>query len=235
MQAKKAKRASRRRSNRAGGIITAGVQTGEQVNWVNRTPLMRTFPDRMITTLEYFEAVSFGIGGVGIASQRYVATSPFKPSFVSSVQPRGYADFAALYASYRVSRSRIRLEVTPSNPEAIPVNIVIYPSNLDQGSSPSSGTLLGWFTQPYAVKHLCGAFGSQPAELRHMMTTAKIYGSEMVNTDDNFAAITSTSPVNNWFWNVCLYTLPIPDETAVYAVSVYIEFDVQFYDRKSNS
>lgn len=193
---------------------------------------MRTFPDRMITTLQFFESSPINTGGIGFASTRYVATGPLKPSFVSPLPATGFTEFAAVYATYRVLRSRIVLQVTPQNPQALPVNVVIFPGNADPTASVPGATIVSWFTQPYSIKGLCGGFGAPPLTLKHSMTTAKMYGSEAVNTDDNFGALTTLLPVNNWFWGIGLYTLNVPDELALYAVSVYIEHDVQFYDRR---
>jgi len=208
----------------------AGAQTGEQSNWVNTSTKMRSFPDRMITTLTFFEAPAPALTGISHWGIRYRATSPFDPSFAGSGQAKGFAEFASIYASYRVLRSTIRVYRVAKTTDSGTLLIAV-PLNADPGSLPTSATVISWPQLPYAQIRVGGSGGAPASEIKMTMTTAKMFGSEMVNTDDNFAALTSTDPVNNFFWGIGLYgnLIYATDGGLMY---VFIDYDVQFYDRK---
>jgi hypothetical protein len=225
VQSRKVKKRNQRNSP-----VQAGAQLGEQANWVSMNTRMKSFPDRMITTLQYFEAPSPGLNGISSWGVRFRATSPFDPSFAGSLQAKGFAEFASIYASYRVLKSKIKVIYAPIlNTDS--VSVTVLPLNADPGALPSAATIIGWPTNPYSLTKVAGAGGSPAIELTNTMTTAKMFGSEMVNVDDNFSALTSADPNNNFFWGIGLYgNITYANNGGL--VFVYIDFDVQFFDRK---
>jgi len=220
----------RNNKRRGGKRINQGSNT--QNNYV--APLRTTllgFPDRMATTLSFFSAPSFApIIGVSAYSYRY------QPSAAQDVEPLlggitmpGFDEFAQVYSSYRVLGSRIKCKV--SGIGVTPVTVIVLPLNADPGATPTAAQIISWRGQPYAMSKLTGSAGSPAIEIENSMTTAKIFGSNMVESDDNFAALVSTVPVNNWFWAIGIYqNFVFVAQPVVSDIQVLV--DVQFYDRK---
>jgi hypothetical protein len=191
------------------------------------------FPDRMFATLQYYEVSNPNYVAAASYNTRFKATSVFDPSFNGSLQPEMFDLFAAVYASYRVRRSRIHIMASAGSAAAVGQNIVVLPLNADPGAAASVGQIIAWFNNPYAKKCVLGAYGSAPTRMSHSMTTQRIFGSKMVEYDDNFAALVTADPVNNWYWTIGVYNNYTITATAPYSISIFIEFDVEFYDRKS--
>jgi hypothetical protein len=185
----------------------------------------------MATTLSFFAAPSFApIVGASSYSYRYQPTGAqdVDPALGGITMP-GFDEFALVYASYRVLGSRIKCKL--SGISTTPVTVIVVPLNADPGATPTVATIISWRGQPYAISKLTGSAGSPAIEIENSMTTAKMFGSNMVLSDDNFAALVSTVPVNNWFWAIGIY------QNFVFAAQpvvsdIQILVDVQFYDRK---
>jgi len=219
-----------RRNRRRGERIDQGRNA--QTNYI--APLRTTqlgFPDRMATTLSFFAAPSFApIVGGSSYSYRY------QPSGAQDVDPAlggitmpGFDEFSTVYASYRVLGSRIKVKI--SSVFTAPVTVVVLPLNADPGATTTTATVIAWRGQPYCVSRLTGTAGSPCIEIDNSMTTAKIFGTDMVLSDDNFAALVTTVPVNNWFWAIGIYQNFIFSAQPI-AADIQILVDVQFYDRK---
>lgn len=203
-----------------------------QNNYV--APLRTTqlgFPDRMATTLSFFSAPSFApIVGASAYSYRFQPSSAFDVEpLIGGLTMPGFDEFAAVYASYRVLGSRIRVKM--SGIGVTPVTVIVLPLNADPTATPTTATIISWRGQPYAISKLTGSAGSPSIEIEHSMTTAKMFGSDMVLSDDNFAALVTASPVNNWYWAVGIYQNFVFVAQPVVS-DIQILVDVQFYDRK---
>jgi len=141
----------------------------------------------------------------------------------------GFTELSALYNSYRVTVSRIKVETI--NPSVLtPLEVVVCPTNLDPGASPSGAYCGSLKLQPYAVSKQTGLAGSPKTTVDCTMSTEKIFGSSMVYYDDNFSSLVTTVPNNNWFWVVGFVTANlIPTNSVQFTVT--IEVGVEFFDR----
>jgi hypothetical protein len=185
----------------------------------------------MSTTLSFFAAPSFApIVGSSAYAYRWQPSAAFDVEpLIGGITMPGFDEFALVYASYRVLRSKIIVKV--SGIGVTPVTVIVLPLNADPTATPSAATIISWRGQPYCKSKLCGSAGSPAVTITSTMTTAKMFGSNMVLTDDAFAALVSTIPTNNWFWAVGIYQNFV--FTAQPVVSdIQILVDVEFYDRK---
>jgi hypothetical protein len=226
------KNSNQRRARK--GKNAAGQNRGMNTQNSYVAPLRTTqlgFPDRMETTLSFFSAPSFApITGASAFAFRYTPSSAFDVEpLLGGITMPGFDEFAAVYASYRVLSSRIVVKMAGLSTS--PVTLIVLPLNLDPGAAPTVGTIISWRGQPYAKSKLVGSQGSPAVTIVHEMTTAKMFGSNMVLADDNFAALVTASPANNWYWAVAIYQNVVFASNPVIA-DVQVLVNVQFYDRK---
>lgn len=223
---KRSKRQPRRREQ-------VGARTREQTNWINpRGNSMFGFPDRMITTLSFWEQNSPTWTAETYKIYSYRGTSCFDPrTAAGGLQPEGFDLFALVYSSYRVLGCKCTISVSGSTTGNVPVTMILCPVNADPTGLTGS-QFLALANNPYGKKKLFNV-GGPAVSLSTYMTAARMFGSEMVNTDDNFAALVSTNPVNNFFFGLGLYAGTTLTATLPYFLNVTLEYKVQFYDRFS--
>lgn len=188
-------------------------------------------PDRLKTTLRFWKALAID---QSLSPNQMVR---FQPSAAYDVDPTvastamaGFNELSALFRSYRVKSSRIKVETACTSLDSM-VQVTVLPTNSDPGSSLPAGYAVSAREQPYAISKTAAPLGGGMCNIFNSMTTKKIFGSPMTDYDDNFAALVNTIPVNNWFWVIIFYslaTIPSADPTLC---NVYIEVDVEFYDR----
>lgn len=186
-------------------------------------------PDRFHTHLKYYKSIVPVFVGNTVAA-RFQPSAAFDiDPLLGGTFPPGFAELSTLYASYRVRRSVITVDVAAGN--ATPFRTIVVPLNADPGAAPAGGTIIAWDQNPYARSMLVSAAGSPTVRINNAITTEKIFGSNMVHTDDNFAALVTTIPVNNWYWAVGFYTA-FATVAAGPMTDVNIVIDIEFYDRK---
>ncbi len=211
-----------------------GINTGKRQPDVSQTTLVvprsvgAYMPDRLRTTLRFWKSVAISLTSPTTNLIRFIPSSVYDPDPVGGVtKPAGFAELAAIYGSYRVKSSYARVELI--NEGDVTTRVCLLPTNLDPGASPSANYVISSNEQPYAVSKTLSAVGGPVGIIENSMTTEKIFGSPMVKYDDNFAALTNTFPVNNWFWAVSFYALSAATKAVV--CNFYMEMDVDFYDR----
>ncbi len=217
---------NRKNKNRSTKV---GARTNEQTNWVLKTPRLKAFPDRMITTLRFWEQQSPNWSAESFKFFIYRGTSVFDPRVaLGGLSADGFDQYALIYNTYRVLKSRILLKMANSAAGAVPFTLIVVPLNLDPGS-PSGVTVISWANQSYASIKIGGL--TTPCSISSAMTTSRMYGSEAVNVDDNFSSLVSTNPNNNWFWSIGVYSNVSVTATSPVLLDIVVEYDVQFYDR----
>jgi len=187
-------------------------------------------PDRFITRLRYWKQGSDSLAVTAFATHRYRPSSAFDVDpTVGGTSMAGFTELATLYGSYRVTFSRAKLEVI--NPSVLtPFEAMLAPVNVDPGASPSGAYSFALREQPYCVSKSVPLAGGPMAVLTNSMSTEKIYGTEMIYTDDNFSSLVTTSPVNNWFWVLSFNTANlIPTNSIQWTLTV--DVTVEFFDR----
>ena len=117
----------------------------------------------------------------------------------------GFNELAGLYGKYRVLRWK--MEATATNLELdYPLNFIVFPSNFDLGNNYSQ--VQSQFGNSFAqYKYISPKGGMDRATIKTPWLTARqIVGSDSVYVDDDYASNTNTSPTNNSYMNVAIWT-----------------------------
>lgn len=186
-------------------------------------------PDRVKLNLKWWKSLSFNLSATPTAAARFSPSSAFDPDPLGANQPVGFPQWAAMYNSYRVKQSSAEAEII--NTGDVPCVTTLFPSNTDPGASPVAAYVTASRMQSYAVSGTGGLIGAPVQKLTNSISTEKIFGNKMVNTDDNFAALVNTVPVNNWYWVITLYCLAVSPKAII--VNFLMNIEVEFYDRAS--
>jgi hypothetical protein len=188
-------------------------------------------PDRMYTKLRFFGAstISFVIGDT-VHAKRWRPTAAFDvdPLLGSTATP-GFAEFSTFYSSYRVTSSNFRAEFTQTS--TVGLTAIIVPLNADPGATPTFTTAASWASLPFAKHKMLPPAGSPTVTLSQSMSTEKIFGSDMVYFDDNFASLVTTVPNNNWYWAIGVIASPAVGGLVNVNFMADIELGIEFYDR----
>lgn len=182
-----------------------------------------------ISPLSYTDnGVSFV--GLPLISQIYRGNSLFDPDQSGSGhQPLGFDQIKALYSKYRVYGSAIEIRATPDNSDVDIQNIVIC-------VFPSTGTTLVTdittaMEQPYSKTVFRNLYSGNPV-LKHYMSTATVLGvrKETVQISEQYAALSTTSPVDQWYWHVVIGTQDGTVNLNTHA-TIKIRYYSEFYQR----
>jgi len=162
----------------------------------------------------------------------------FRPTNAFDVDPLlggtsmpGFAEFAALYTSYRVTWSRIKVRFTAGT-GSLPTLVTVLPVNFDLGSTPTVPTVTALPDQSYAVSKLLGLAGSPSILIQEEMSTEKIYGSKQIYFDDNFSSLVTTGPNNNWYWNISGIIPSAASSASIIYVEYNMDVGIEFFSRK---
>lgn len=225
---KGSKRQPKKRSNHTDGVRASP-------NSLVRLPrsVTQIMPDRLLTKLTYkgFTGMTIPAAGTNF-SRRWMPTAAFDiDPLLGSTTVVGYTELSAFYNAYRVNSSVLTCRF--ANTTNTPCQGVIVPLNADPGVAPTLPVVQSWENNPYSVVKLVPSTGATIVSSSRYMSTEKLYGTKMVLYDDNFASLTNTIPVNNWFWAVAILS---PGSVAV-ATTIQVEVDItiqlEFYDRKA--
>lgn len=213
-------------------LITDGVAA--ESNALLRLPrsVSNIMPDRYYTRLRYYgsQNLTIAAGAAGVARRWQPSGAYDIDPLLGSTATPGFAEFAAFYDQYRVTVSRIRVEI--SNTSTTPCQATVVPLNADPGASPTLNTIQSWPNQSYAKVVQVPGIGAPPVRMDCEMSTEKIFGSKQVYFDDNFMSLTNTVPTNNWFWAVGLATNAFVGSATTYDVAIYIDIGCEFFARK---
>jgi len=190
-------------------------------------------PDRYYCKLTYTDFSATTIPATGqLFNRRYRPTSAFDiDPLLGNTSCPGFNEFATLYQSYRVTWSRCELRISPGG-GALPTLVTLVPLNVDLGSGPTFATATSLADQTYAKSKVAGAPGSPTISLRMEMSTEKIVGSKQVYFDDNYTSLVTTSPVNNWYWNISGIITSAASSSSTFYIETKIHIGVEFFDRK---
>jgi len=178
--------------------------------------------------LEYAQD-AISIGGVPTSDWRFRGDDLYDPDYTGSGhQPTYFDQLMAMYNRFQVLGSRIRAMVTPTSTSSAPVpavNFCITPND-DNGA-------LSWTDArqlPYARSRLVTA--ANGATLMNQADSAQIHGvPQMIVGLSSYVGTSSSSPSDPWYWHVVTET-PDAATNITGFLSVVIEYDVVFFDRK---
>jgi len=187
-------------------------------------------------TYDYTSTFTTGVGN----QIAFFANSISDPGgSAAATQPYGYDQLATLYGRYRVLAAAIEVEtqiastgnVTQAN---VPYEVTVWPS---RSTTSFVSDPMGAAQQPYGKNVMFGNANSQAVDkyIRNYMSTAKIFGVDQraVASDDLYAAVITTDPTAQWYWNVMLGCLGAGTNTILFRV-VIIQY-VEVYGRLSLS
>jgi hypothetical protein len=186
-------------------------------------------PDRLRTTLRVWRSISANMSTTSYGIVRCAPTDVFDPLF-NGTKPPGFVELSELYRSYRARSSRIVVEAANTSPDSI-VRICVNPVNHDPGSTPTSGYVTSQYEQPYARNKSSPPLGGPLLKITSAMSTRKLYGTFAAEVDDNFSALVTGSPANNWYWIVSYYSLATIPSTDPLLINLQLEIEVDFFDR----
>jgi len=167
----------------------------------------RTMPPSLVTNLVFMDTSHSPLNNAGatFASVRFRPSSAFDvdPSLGGTSMP-GFNELAGMYGRYRMLS--FKAHVTATNLEDFPVNFIVFASNFDLGNNYSQ--VQSMFGNSYArYKYLSPKGGMDRALIRTpWWKTEHIVGTDAVNVDTDFSSNIATSPVNNTYINVGLWT-----------------------------
>lgn len=202
---------------------------GKEISYT--LPRNRTIvPDSYITNLRFCDSSHTTLNNAlsNFASIRFRPSAAYDidPVLASTAVP-GFNELAGLYGRYRVLQSTIRVNFT--NLEKFPIQTFIWPTNFDLGANYS--LVAAAIASPYAKSRTISPSGGiDHAILRQSLETAQVFGTDEVLFDDQFAAGIATTPANNWFWNIGLWS-PTAALNAGVMTLIEIDIQVQFTER----
>jgi len=203
-------------------------------NKMTRIPAqMAIMADRYYCRMTYTDYSSTTIPATGqVFNRRFRPTNAFDidPLLGGTSMP-GFAELSALYLSYRVTMSRIRVRFTAGT-GSLPTEVTVVPLNLDLGSTPAVSTVAGLPGQSYAKTKLLGIAGSPTIEISSEMSTEKTYGSQAVYFDDNFSSLVTGGPTNNWYWNISGLVPSAASSASVIYVQSVMDIGIEFFDKR---
>jgi len=190
-------------------------------------------PDRLRAQLCFVDTQNGVLNNVGgnTGARRYKPTSAYDiDPTLGGTAMAGFNEWAALYDYYRVLAYTI--EWSMNNQETFGVMVYSVPLNTDPGAAPSATAVHGQIMQPYCVrKFLSGVTGgNSDAEVKITIDSRQFVGVSAQRNDDSYASAVTTSPTNNIWHSIGIFS---PGNVFVNGVSFVTIFvlEVEFYDR----
>jgi hypothetical protein len=187
------------------------------------------FTDNVVVELHYTDqTLSRNNAASSGLSWRYKMNSPYDPDpFLSSGAVSGFAEWAAIYSTYRCIG--FRYSITVMNQETFPVVITCCPTSADLGSNsiyaPELGeALYGKQTQ------LSGKGGMDKGHLQGNIYLPHFYGPSYLWEQNFDSAVTGNPPVVLYF-NIGAFA-PVAFVSGL-IVSVKLTFITSFYKRQN--
>lgn len=195
------------------------------------------FPDRLFVKLNYVDTFTYAIAAGVAVETTFRGNSLYDPDKTNAGhQPLGHDQWSNFYGSYRVYGSKIQSQVFYMTSGSTAANyttfMAVYPTLNDTIS-----------TYPYPLEEYpyCTVKntniyqqGNPQNKIKKYMSTAKIFGVKpiSVKTEDDFTAIVTANPVNDFYWNVVCGTLDASSD-ATLKVWVKITYYAEYFARKN--
>jgi hypothetical protein len=185
-----------------------------------------------ITTLRYESVLANPINNAGssFASVRFRPSSAFDvdPVLGGTVMP-GFSTYATLYARYRMVK--FKCVVTFVNLESFPVDVIVFPSNFDLGANYTQ--VQSQFSNSFARFKMLSPTGGMDRCVIHSpwLTAAKLNGDDGTMFDDSYASVVTTSPTNNTFINIAVWSGNSNTLNKGVATEITITTQYKFYEQ----
>jgi len=192
--------------------------------------LGRSFPEKVRTTLRFCEVVSIstGLSTGTIARYLYSANGLYDPNITSTGhQPLGFDNWMAIYNHYTVNKSNIRAQFYINgdlNSDAA-FQIGIYDDDDASNTLTPNALAEGGARSKHSV--VCAQ--ADKVTLRSSYDAKKVFGkADLSDTSLRGTISTNPSEIHSWV----LWAFNYGTTTDRIDVSVDIEYDVTFYERK---
>lgn len=195
----------------------------------------RIVPPSMITTLVFQSTAHSPLNNAGLS----YATVRFRPTSAYDVDPTlggtsmpGFNEMAGLYGKYRVLR--FRTQVIAVNLEEFPLNVTVFPSNFDLGNNYSQ--VQSQFGNSFSkYKYLSPKSGMDRCTITTpWLSSRQIVGTDSVYLDDDYASNTNTSPTNNSYINIGIWTGNTTLLTVGVGLQIVITCEIRFSETLHN-
>lgn len=195
-------------------------------------------PDQCFAKIRYTDFTAIGATGTP-GGQNYFGNGIYKPKNTTGANPFGCTEYVALYSSYNVIASSIK--VTFNNNNGIDCLVMVWPDDSTGSYVPSGFSTLNLINGiPYARHQWLTGVSSASAgafagvrSIKHYMQTEKIEGvskRRVLDDDLYMGSINVSNPSKTWNWWVAV--APV-DLTSVYSVNCMVEvvYYVKFFQR----
>jgi hypothetical protein len=142
----------------------------------------------------------------------------------------GFAEWAALYKSYRVHSARYRVSIV--NKESNAITFGAFWSPLDLGINPARSVITSQLEQPYTRSKMVGISdsGVDLATVSGSMWGQKSYGSAEYNVDPSTRSLTTTVPTELFYLYIFAFVTEISlSFTTGIWVDVQLDMSTRFF------
>jgi len=186
-------------------------------------------PAKVRVTLKYFQSTAYAPAAGTTVFNAFRGNGPYDPDATGTgSQPVNYDDWAIFYNRYRVISSRIEWNFQPaSNADFL---CVCYPTNANSSLAAASAAcqpLAKWRAGWSSLGFVDGKDGFR---ISQKATTKAILGEDF---GDRFESLVSTTPSDQWYWMVQVASIGSSTPSGI--VNVLIHYDVEFFDRNSET
>ncbi len=222
---------SKPRHPRRKGRPTRPFPRAENRSISRSSPLVS--PDEMDVRLRFRKTAALtGTAGGGYVKLQPNAAYDVDPS-LGSTETYGFDEYAALYTYYRVISYSYHIQVSNAS-TTTPVNIYVMNTNTDPTLAGTNFSL--YSTNPYSqTRQLAKSpASSSSTQFRGHHQVAKILGSGVVETDDNFRSLTTGIPSDLTWLTMAVENVAVTGGDANVNLSYIIDvtMNVRFYGRE---
>lgn len=149
--------------------------------------------------------------------------SVFQPTAITSSNPRGFDQWATLYARYCVPRSKITVDFVCSETSASQfIAGVTVATNVASSTDPRD------YLEARYVSYKIGGDISNVLRVEQVFEHNNWKKTNIMG-DDNVQAVVTASPAEQWYFNVFIADLIAASSSTVYAI-ITVEYETRFFD-----
>lgn len=209
----------RKRYNKRFGKVSRVVRRGQ------------VFPDSYFCKLKYEQTLNMKPFVAAPISRQLISGNGIHDVDISGLghQPMGYDQITALYNSWKVYASSIKVQVmTVGSGAAYFSKFSLYPtlnSSIDLDLDEAGETPYGRST------FVSDRDGGNKNFLSNFMTTKKIYGQKSIDPDPSFTGAVGSNPSALWYWILDMTTIDGSTNIGDIYVNIKVKYYVKFWDR----
>lgn len=167
----------------------------------------RILTPSLVTELVFMSTLHSPLNNAGLS----YASARFRPSSAFDVDPiiggtsmPGFNELAGIYGRYRMLK--FKLDLIAINNEEFPVNVVAFVTNFDPGANYAQ--VQSQYGNSFARSKFLSPKGGMDRASIHTpwWSAAEITGSDTALVDDSYSSTIATSPTNNTYISIGLWT-----------------------------